>query len=218
MRLRPALLALTLLSACDVDGRDVVQVVDRHEQGRTERERIALQRDLTLRTMDLTEGGARRDHELDRDLQRHALTMDAADQALERDIQRLDEVAVTASGLSDEEARRTMDLYDRQLEHLQPVARTTSEAPATPAHRSHRDPHHPAPCTVTSDPPDAAVMEEDFFGEFQFVGRTPLVIERPPFHSRAIRIVEDGFEDGEEHLLSQRVHTPCEVHVVLDPR
>jgi hypothetical protein len=75
----------------------------------------------------------------------------------------------------------------------------------------------PSTCRFESTPSGAEVWELDFFDEWAFVGRTPLVVERPLMHSRKIEVRLAGHASASGHMMSDEVHSPCEEHFVLAP-
>jgi hypothetical protein len=74
----------------------------------------------------------------------------------------------------------------------------------------------PSTCSFTSEPSGAEVRELDLHGRLRYVGKTPLVVERPLMHAREIEVRAPGYEPKRGYMLSDEVIGPCEEHFVLD--
>ena len=75
----------------------------------------------------------------------------------------------------------------------------------------------PSTCSFSSSPSGAEVFARDFRGQWQYLGRTPLEIERPLLRAEPIEVRAEGHATGRGYLLSDEVRGPCEEHFELEP-
>jgi hypothetical protein len=136
---------------------------------------------------------------------------------LDHEYDRREQLAERLFELADEFATRHYDRHlDRHLDLMEDMigvqlqlfeAVLEAEPPAG---------FGPSTCTFTSAPSGAEVRERDVHGRLRYVGKTPLVVERPLMHAREIEVRAEGYAPARGWMLSDEVLNPCEEHFVLD--
>ena len=71
-------------------------------------------------------------------------------------------------------------------------------------------------CTVGTSPAGATVWRRDLFGEPEYLGVTPITIDRP-LSSERVYLQVPGYQTGEAWLIPRKVHQPCVSELVLRP-
>ena len=71
-------------------------------------------------------------------------------------------------------------------------------------------------CTVETRPAGATVWRRNLFGEPEYLGVTPITIDRP-LSSERVYLQAPGYETGEAWLIPHKVHQPCVSQLSLRP-
>lgn len=73
----------------------------------------------------------------------------------------------------------------------------------------------PSTCSFSSSPSGAEVFTRNIFDRWEYLGRTPLVIERPLMHAQPIELRREGYAPAKGYMLSDEVRGPCQEHFEL---
>ena len=130
------------------------------------------------------------------------------DHEYDRKDQLVERIFVLVNETLDNHQEHQLDVFDRLIDAELELLSTMIELAPPPDFRG-------PTCSFTSEPSDAEVFARNVFDEWEFVGRTPLVVERPAFRAEAIEVRAQGHAPASGYMLSERVHGPCQDHFVL---
>ena len=160
---------------------------------------------LSLACSDSIDRAAVREHEL-------------IDHEYDRQEQLVDRIFVHIDEVMARQQDHQTDLVDRFFDEQAKLFELvlTAEPPPGFGHHAHAG-YDEDTCSFTTEPAGAELYMRNIFDEWEYVGRTPIVVDRPLAHARPIELRAQGYRSAHGYMLSDEVHQPCREHFVLGP-